>query len=680
MRRQEVKKEKKASSKSTKNTSSQLVVPAAPHIMKIRPLDKWLAAMLEHEGWEPINDRGAWEVEIYGERYPAVHPAMLHLKLYKESRNPDVKFEHMHRAHDLIWPSEAKNWHHWTERRFRAHCEDWTYIVLAGGGSEAKSYDAAKMGVEWYMANPTGRTVIVMSTTLESLNSRIYGYMLDFVAAMEVDFPLQVHNDNPPRISYRYEDGHKDFKHCIRALSAKQGDTSNTIKNLIGRHPRDGLMVIADEGPDLPIAILEAVPNWETAPWFQLWCIGNSSSKFDLHGSLATPAAGWESIDPTKDFTWPTMRKNGVCLYFNPYDSPAIIEPEPEKRERLSRFLWTEAKLEKAKQDYGEDGEQYWRMVMGFWRSEKTESVVVSSSFIKEYNVEAVSEWAPNQQLELCGGLDIAMSTGGDACLLRLGIVGWDTRDRRVLDFREGKLVYKLEIKPRVDKSAEIQIAEQVLEVCRHFNIPLSRIAIDANGQGRAVGEVVRLVGVTKPGMEKVTQGQGMLKIYSVRKGQHAREAFDVIIKNAYDLWGDLRTYIQNNQIRGLDTTSIQQLTTRKVEIKAGQPKLEDKKDYKNRMKNVMPALAHSPDEADSAALCLQAAILSLGLSVGQTREVQMHGIGGLEAQKLQAAVQAGDFVKVTDRRPAVDGFQFGPGYVADIHTLGNSGLFRRGF
>lgn len=641
----------------------------------------WLMKMLEAEGWPPKqNSEGKWVVDVYGMELPAVHPATLHLKVYKESKNPELKFQHMKKAHDLIWPREVPSWHYWTEKRFRAHCDGWTVIPWAGPASSAKSYDAAKIGLLFWMANAHGRTTIVMSTTLESLNSRIYGYCLDLLASMEIDFPAKAYNSTPYRIGFKYEDGHLDYKHCVKALAAKRGDTSATIQNLIGRHPKEGLLVILDEGPDLPVALLEAIPNWEQTPIFQLLCMGNSSSRFDLHGSLSTPKVGWDNIDPMKQFEWPCVRNNSICLYFNPYDSPAIAEQDPAKKAILSRFLPTEDKIEAAKLDWGAESEQFWRMGLGIWKTDKTESVVLSKTFINEYKAQGGVEWAPNQELSIVGGLDVAFSVGGDQCVLRLGVIGWDTWGDRLLDFRGKQLIFKIDIKPIVGESAEMQISKQVLEILNHFNVPLSSVAMDCNGQGRALATVIKLNATINPKYHRLAQGgEEMIKIYAVRRGNTQSKSFDVTIKNSYELWSDLRIFIQNNQIRGLDETTVLQLTTRKVNMKNGIMRLEEKVDYRNRMKNVMPALAHSPDEADAAALALQAAVMKFGFMVGQRRELKIEGVGMLETQKLQMAVYGGEFKKITDRieSPVMT---LGDVYSGDIYGLGSNGVFKHGY
>lgn len=645
-------------------------------------LPLWLQDMLVKEGWKPhLNKEGKWVVEVEGLELPAEHPATIHLKLYKDATNPDLKFIHMKGAHDYLWPREVASWHRWTEKRFRTHCEGYSIIPWAGPASSAKSYDAAKIGLLFWMANVHGRMTIVMSTTLESLNSRIYGYCLDLLATMELDFPAKSYQSNPPRIGYLYADRHVDYKHCVKALAAKRGDTSATIQNLIGRHPKEGLLVILDEGPDMPVSLLEAIPNWEQTPLFQLMCMGNSSSRYDLHGALSTPLLGWEKIDPMKDFEWDTVRVGGKCLYFNPYDSPAISETDPAKKEILGRFLPTEEKLAAAAAAWG-DSEQYWRMGLGIWKSEKTEDVAITKAFIDEFRVETSVRWAPSQQMVIVGGLDVAFSSGGDKCILRLGVLGWDEWGNRVLDFQGEKLLFPIDIKPSIVDSAEAQIATQVLQILNHFGVRLSNVACDANGGGRAMSGYIKLAAQGNDKYRHLAEGhEQMIKIYSVRKGNMATEAsWDVTIKNAYDLWADVRDFIQHDQLKGIDSVTYAQLTSRKVQVKGKVMVLEDKKEYKARMKHVNPSLAHSPDEADAGALCLQAAIIRHGFRTGQRRKLQAEGLGVLEAQKLQAAVLEGQFKKISDRERVVDSLKLGEVYSGDIYGLGGGGCFRKGY
>lgn len=513
-------------------------------------------------------------------------------------------------AHHYIWPQDVITWNYWSERRFRTYCEGYNIISWASGQSTGKSVDAGKIALlEWFCA-PKTTGVLVVSTTLESIKARVYGYILRYLKESAVTLPYQIMRSNPPKILYDRD----DELHAISTIAAAKGRDNEAFKNYIGRHPKRKLLLILDEGPDLDPIILESLPNLEKeGSAFQVLCLGNSASKFDLHGSLSTPKNGWNSIDPTRDTRWETTQKNGICLYFSCYESPAIYETDPVKKVALSKFLINSEQIEKKIEKYGAETDAFYRFVLGYWRSTGTDSVVISPEFVDQFNVTKKAEWSGLHPLKVVAGLDPAFSVGGDSCILRLAILGQMTNGQIVLDYRGNDLLFNIRIKASA-KAAEIQIAEQVLEIMKRYQVDMRDLVIDSNGQGRAIGSVIQLqaASLTPP-----------LKIYGTRGGNQNVKSFDVIIRSAYELWADFRPFIQNHQIKGMDNVTVQQLTTRLTEIKNGKPVLEPKADYKVRMGAVMPALAHSPDEADAAALVLQAAMINYGFYPGQRREMQ---------------------------------------------------------
>lgn len=522
--------------------------------------------------------------------------------------------------HDYMWPTTA--WHYWTERRFKKFCEHWGFITYAAGASASKSYDAAKIGLLFWLTNPKERAVIVASTSLESLSTRIWGYVIKHLNKSALYHPVVQMGGQSPKVLYDYKlEGKKtkDQIHGMFAIAAKQGDDEKVISSWIGRHPDDAIMVILDEATDMPPALVKALPNLEQGVnYFHCMAIGNSNSKFDLHGALSTPLEGWESIDPFKDNMWLTNQKNGLCLYFSCYESPAIFETDLVKKEVLSKFLITQEQIEDKEKLYGKDSDSFWRFVMGFWRTDSVDEAVVSSKFITDFDVFKKTEWSGIYPLSIVAGLDPAFSAGGDRCILRLAIIGVDTSGQVVLDFKGQELLFNISILRTDRDSIDIQIAKQVINIMRQYGVKMGDLCIDANGQGRALGEVIKLQAneLTPP-----------LKIYSVKGNGVGSPTnnFDIIIKNSHELWFAFRNFIQNRQIRGIDYTTASQLTTRLIIKERGRQMLEPKKQYRTRMGAISPALAHSPDEADAAALCLQAAIINYGFTPGQKRSVSIN-------------------------------------------------------
>lgn len=579
--------------------------------------------LLRAEGWDIVEDRGIPWVIAMGEKIGYAHPFSVYGKLARSTGNPEIKYQCLRAMHRFAWPDYERTWNYWDERRLRTYCEGYTYISYAGGGSTGKSDFAGRLGLLFFMMNPSGRTVLVASTTLQALSTRIWGYITRFANQLKIDFPLYPFSGNSPKILYN----RKDPIHGMYALAAGKGTDEKAISNWIGRHPKEAMMVILDEATDLDPVLLKSLPNLESGGIdFTCMVIGNSSSRYDLHGCLSTPAGGWKSVDPKRDVSWPTTQKNGICLYFGPYESPAIHERDEIKKALLSKFLITAERIEQKKIDYGEKSDGFWRFVLGFWKADSENETVISQKFIENFHVREKAEWSGLHQLQIVAGLDPAFSSGGDQCILRLGVLGQSINGAVLLDFRGEELLFKIRIDPRDERSAELQIADRVLQVLNEFGVPLGNMCVDANGQGRALGEVIRL---------RAKSIEMPLKIYSTRQGNIVQKSFDVIVKTNHELWHEFRRFIQTDQIRGLDLTTIRQLTSRLVEMKGGKQILEPKSQYKVRMGTVSASLAHSPDEADAAALALQVAIMKFGFVPGQIRDIKK--VDTFELEKMHA-------------------------------------------
>jgi hypothetical protein len=160
------------------------------------------------------------------------------------------------------------------------------------------------------------------------------------------------------------------------------------------------------------------------------------------------------------------------------------------------------------------------------------------------------------EKLTMVAGLDPAFSSGGDACILRLGVLGQTVDGDVVLDYKGDKLSFRLSINAKINKAVEIQIADQTIEILNQYGIPVKNLCVDANGQGRALGGTIQL---------RANSLVGPTKIYSVRSGDTSVRSFDVKIMEAYDLWSMVRTFMENNQIRGLDRTAMLQFTNRLI-------------------------------------------------------------------------------------------------------------------
>jgi hypothetical protein len=623
-----------------------------------------MSILIEKEGWEEIEEDDKRYIIAYGQKFPYCHPLSIHLKLYKENTNPVQKLFHLKSAHDYLWPDTI--WHYWTEERFRAHCEGRNYIVLAGGASTGKSFSAAQLALLFWLASPQTRAVIVASTTLESLNSRIWGYVISLLKTAKIRLPV-IYTKSPNQ-KILYDDGQKkqgnlrDTIHGMFAIAAKKGDDDEAISSWIGRHPKEGLMLVLDEATDMPLSIMKALPNLEAkSDIFQCIAIGNSLSRFDLHGTLATPKAGWDSIDPMKDKQWETTQRNGICLFSSCYDSPAIHETDPERKKKLSKFLVTQEEIEAKKKEFGEDSDSFFRFVLGFWRKTSSVEVVIDPDYIDRFRVREGVYWSGLYPLTLIGGLDPSFSSGGDDCILRLAYLGVASNGKVVLDYQGDRFLYRIPIIASSPKAPELQIIDSVIDIMRAEGLDIRYLAIDSSGAGRMLGETLKLRLGTNYTPVKILTGY-----YGGKVKQHDHEW---VTKDAYNLWTDFRPFIEREQIKGLDSTSIFQLTHRLtfVNVKTGKMTLELKHEYKRRIGAIIRNQAKSPDEADAAALTLQAAILRAGFVPGATMNINVD-LDWMQ-QKLAA-------LKPQESEKKVEKPELKATFTGDIHDLN----FRRFF
>lgn len=585
--------------------------------------------LIQSEGWQIVqelkNGKPSYKVRTPYETtlglLPLRHPAFIHLEIYGKHKLPEVKFQHLKKARDYFWPD--KIWHDWTRRRYEAHCKGYNYISQAGGASCAKSHDWAEIAVLFYFSNPLENNVTVASTTLASLKGRIWGYITEMVRTMAIQ-PQYTYSSSPnPTILPVINKGakkprgqiDKDTLHGMFAVAAKKGDAYATISNWIGKHPKNKMLLILDEGTEMPIAITDAFPNLDSHPEkFQLAIIANSASWQDLHGLLSTPKNGVDSISTDLD-EWPTKQPNGICQYFNPYRCPAITDPDPERRAILSRFLIGADNLARKEIEIGKDSENFYRMVLGFWKSKSTDETTVSDKFLNDFSPRKKVQWSGYYPIQRVAGFDFAISQDGDNPLLRIANIGHDIDGSVKIDFEGTASIFKLQLKAISNVSLELQIADQVIDILSRYGITLNNLAIDVTGQGRAIGEVIRLQNEKKG----YPLGIGFpLKIYSMsqhNKTKRKESAWDLVPISMQELWDDVRAYIERDSIRGLDDFTISQFTNRLIVKEGDKSRLESKKEYKRRMSTI--GNAHSPDEADATSLAVQIVKQRLGILPG---------------------------------------------------------------
>ena len=245
--------------------------------------------------------KGKESIRIYGQDFPS---SWSDLKVELESARVNLNGEaakHLERAALILCPNLI--FHAWIERIFKAHTEGWSTVSLAGCASSGKTFAVSILALLFWLTNPRERGVVLASTTIDSLKARIWGQLVAIIGECPYELPTQIYHSKPPCILYD-----KDFPiNGIFTAPLIKGKSEETLGNLIGRKYKEGFMVVVDESTDVAPGFIDAKANWEiSAPFFQLWALGNSKDQEDPHGQLCTPKNGWGSINPDYDTEWET--------------------------------------------------------------------------------------------------------------------------------------------------------------------------------------------------------------------------------------------------------------------------------------------------------------------------------------------------------------------------------------
>ena len=190
-------------------------------------------------------------------------------------------------------------------------------------------------------------------------------------------------------LNYYTHPNHPSKLFMMKPVAIPEGADERQIKNLIGIHPDGGLLFILDEATDMPPAVIKSSANLEEGTeFYQMAAIGNSKSRTDTHGALATPKIGWDNISWKTHDVWETCQDGGIALYFNPYKSPAIHEKDPVKKKLLSKFLVTKEKIIRKRRALGDKSEEFWRFTLGYWPPvSMSDAGYISIQFLNEHEI-----------------------------------------------------------------------------------------------------------------------------------------------------------------------------------------------------------------------------------------------------------------------------------------------------
>lgn len=522
---------------------------------------------------------------MYGKKFPTQDQKAIELWCF--ANDPPLglgRYGHLHNAIDHIWNAyqpETFIWNDWSEKMMRCFAEN-RWLTITGPAASWKTTSASLYALCAFYSDPKNTVVICTSTTLDGLRRRIWKEVSKFYRLRPL-FGHMIQSKN----CIQYRKGHDDAG--IFGLATDKGEIEKAIGKIIGFHAPK-VIVIVDEMPYTPEAIVEACVNLETgAQFFQFIGLGNADDHLDPHGRMSEPRGGWDAVSVETE-EWKTKR--GMCLHLDGLKSPNILD-----RTKKYPGLLCQQDIDTTAEVYGIDSPQFWQMRRGFWAPEGIQKTVLSMPMI--VRTDAMGECRFDQSAVNVSSLDPSFE-GGDRCVQRFGKVGRVNGKNTLL---LGEIVF-IKTKIRVDDPIHFQIARQVKENCIQRGVDPYYFGMDSTGEGGGLAAIIQ-----KEWSREILcvefGGRPTREVISPTSSKRADEEYDRMVTQ---LWFFFRLLLLNEQIKGLDYETAAEFCRRWWEMKGAYVSIETKEKMRDRTRK-------SPDLADNAVIMAQVAHKRCGIS-----------------------------------------------------------------
>lgn len=544
----------------------------------------------------------------YGLDFPAgVADPFIELTIAKKYREEPFKFgdidppyEHMWRAIRTLLPESFCKRHRWSEMMVRAWCcSDFT--VWLGASSCGKSHLAGLLALLDFVTDPDRTYIALASTTVPMLRLRSFSSCIETLRLLKMHPSFSIPLKEAPSqtaILNSVEDGANEasLKYSLRGVAVGDGNEAKAVARLAGVHPADGYCsVILDEASGMPEAAAKARINASAGTRrFRFVALANPISRNDEATRFCEPIDGWGSVDVDTE-EWDSTF--GKILHFNALNSPAMQEPDGEKK---YPFLLSRSQMDTIIREAGGNMEDPMvaRMILGYPLESGTALTVLTEADIHNFDLSspAILDMRGQEVIRI-GSCDPAFTSTGDGCAFRWAECCYDTAGKYVLNLKKVEL---LPIKSGSTEPAAYQVVRQLIQKCQELNIPINHLVIDDSGTQSIAAIVFR------------ESGHMPISCNFAARADDPTKHRNLVTQ----IWFDIQALARNYQLRGLDTKTALQFCTRRFKNAQRPLALEGKEIFAARNGG-----QRSPDEADATAMLTLAARRVAGLYPGMTRQ-----------------------------------------------------------
>lgn len=484
-------------------------------------------------------------------------------------------------------------YHPWTEKLLYGVCNR-MLVGLPGCAGSAKTYNISNFAACWWLCDPSESSVILVSTSRESLRKRAWAE----ISRCYADAPEEVRGTfTDSRMVWWYDYG--DSRHAIFGKAVEEGSITKVADDIKGIHTRRQ-MVIIDEATSVPEAIFDACSNLFSYPEeFLLVVIGNPRNRLDQFSKFIEPAGGWSSIG-IDDEEWEGKPQHEygdqvpLVIRFDAEKSPNITEGKI-----VSRHLPLPHVVEQRKKAAGGQTPLWWSNFRGFPPPEGICKTVFSESAIEAQNAFGWFDFS-GDSFQIVGGFDHARN-GGDRPALRFAKVGLLQDGKMGVEWMPAIILH---INAASKVPIDFQLAEQVRLHCEHFvfkdtdySCPFENLAIDATGEGSGFADI----------LQRTVSAKILRVVFSAAASEECaslediRPACEVYENKRAEMFFRARDFLNHGQLRGVDRSTALELCTLEFDDSGRRIKLQSKREYKKLFRR-------SPDLADCAVLCCEVA------------------------------------------------------------------------
>lgn len=514
----------------------------------------------------------------------------IEMKMFAKEKSEEIgglgKAEHFKNIIRIAYYWVWSNWHDWNELMLWAWC-NYTDISVAGPGASHKTFTFSLLGAMEFFASPANTAVIMTSTTVPALKTRLWPRFKDFHNKLQISDGQG--NLIQTRMPYHVQESKTmiqmapgDDEHSIRAVAIDKGNTEKALGKIIGNHPGRVVLII-DEAAQTEQAAFDAKTNLSIGTsFFRLAKIANPISRFDSHGKGCEPKNGWPSVNVMNEEWWET--KAGICLHFNGLKSPNVLLGKRRYPKLISQ---EDIDAIRKDPDAGENSLTWYSQVLGIWPPAGLSKTVLDTAIIDSGKAREKAVWQTGYRT--IAALDPAFTTGGDKCVLRFfrvgkmidGVVGMECTDR---------------IHITLDASGKVpinyQIADRCREECIQRQVQPADFSYDSTSAS-GLGDIISQRWSSE--IRRISFG-GKATERAIGFGDQ-RKACDVYGNRVTELWFSVKRAVQAGRIRGLDDVAAAEFCTRETEMRGERLWVESKVDMKERTKGT------SPDDADPVAI-----------------------------------------------------------------------------